>query len=106
MTPILLAQVNLEIQASRTTGTAPLYVFFDATSSSGLSETNDLVNSDFSWNFDTSNTDPDGSWEITKGMVAGHVFELPGTYEVSCTVSAPDGTTDTEIVNITVSEFE
>jgi len=39
-------------------------------------------------------------------MVAGHVFELPGTYEVSCTVSAPDGTTDTEIVNITVSEFD
>lgn len=99
------AQIDLSVEASKTEGVAPLYVFFDATSSSGLSEGNDLVNSDFSWNFDQNDTDPNGNWEITKGMVAGHVFEAPGTYEVSCTLTAPDGTTDTETISITVTEF-
>ena len=99
------AQVDLQIQTSRTSGTAPLYVFFDATSSTGLTDTNDLVNTDFSWNFDVNQTDPNGSWEETKGMVAGHVFEEPGNYTVNCTAIAPDGTTDSETINITVSAF-
>lgn len=103
---ISIAQITLNIEASRTTGVAPLYVFFDATSSAGLSEGNDLVNSDFSWNFDVSNTDPNGDWEITKGMVSGHVFEVPGTYEIRCTLTAPDGTVDIQSLNIVVSEFE
>lgn len=98
-------QLNLQIEASRTTGTAPLYVFFDATSTLGLADTNDLVNADFSWNFDQNGNDPLGNWEITKGMVAGHVFESPGNHTVACTLTAPDGTTDTETISITVSAF-
>ncbi len=102
---IASAQVSLNIQPSRSSGVAPLYVFFDATSSTGLEERNDLVNADFTWNFDVNDTDPNGKWEVTKGMVAGHVFEQPGSYEVLCKLTAPDGSTTTETVNIKVSEF-
>ncbi|MEM6265474.1 MAG: T9SS type A sorting domain-containing protein [Bacteroidota bacterium] len=101
----LFAQVNLNIQPSANSGIAPLYVFFDATTTTGLSDTNDLVNSDFQWNFDLTDTDPNGNWIITKGMVAGHAFEEPGTYIVQCTVTAPDGTTDTETDTIMVTAF-
>lgn len=101
----LSAQINLQIDPSRTSGVAPLYVFFDATATTGLTGDNDLAISDFSWNFDVNDTDSNGSWEQTKGMVAGHVFETPGTYDITCTLIAPDGTTDTETVIITVSEF-
>ncbi|MEM9338626.1 MAG: T9SS type A sorting domain-containing protein [Bacteroidota bacterium] len=98
-------EVNLEVTASRTSGAAPLYVFFDATESDGLEEGNDLVNADFSWNFDVEDTDPEGKWEKTKGMVAGHVFELPGNYQVSCRLTAPNGNTYFETIEINVSEF-
>lgn len=96
---------TLVIEPSRTSGTAPLYVFFDATSSTGLDGVNDLPNADFSWDFDVNNNDPSGNWELTKGMVAGHVFEAPGIYTVSCTMIARNGTVDTKEVEITVSEF-
>lgn len=102
----LFAQVVLNVEASRSEGVAPLYVFFDATSTVGLQEGNDLINSDFSWNFDVNNNDPDGTWELTKGMVAGHVFEEPGNYEVKCILTAPDATTYSETLIISVSEFQ
>lgn len=101
----IFSQVGLEIQASHTSGIAPLYVFFDATNSTGLVETNDLVNADFNWNFDITDTDPDGDWETIKGMVAGHVFEEAGTYSVQCSVTAADGSMDMETIDITVSAF-
>lgn len=104
LTPIF-AQLDLEIQPSRIKGVAPLYVFFDVTSTAGLTNTNDLVNADFHWNFDLNDNDPNGDWETVKGMVVGHVFEEPGTYTIQCTVTSPDGNTDTETIIITVSEF-
>ena len=102
---LLNAQVDLQIQPSCTTGAAPLYIFFDATNTTGLDSANDLVNSDFHWDFDINDTDPDGNWETTKGMVAGHVFEVAGTYTVQCRVTSPDGSVDTETIIITVSDF-
>ncbi|WP_339917965.1 T9SS type A sorting domain-containing protein [Yeosuana marina] len=101
----LYSQVNLQIQPSHTTGVAPLYVFFDATSTMGLVGANDLVNADFNWNFDLNDNDPNGNWETIKGMVVGHVFEEAGTYTVQCIITAPNGSTDTETVTITVSPF-
>ncbi|MDW3208329.1 MAG: choice-of-anchor Q domain-containing protein [Reichenbachiella sp.] len=100
----LLSQ-ELVIEPSRTAGVAPLYVFFDGTSSTGLEGVNDLPNADFSWDFDVNNAHSSGNWELTKGMVAGHVFEEPGTYTVSCTMIARNGSVDKEEVTITVSEF-
>ncbi|MBQ4801538.1 T9SS type A sorting domain-containing protein [Aquimarina sp. MMG015] len=101
----VIGQVTLQIETSRITGVAPLYVFFDATQSAGLDGTNDLTNSDFSWNFDTTNTDADGTWEISKGMVAGHVFEQPGIYTVQCTVTDPQGNVDMQTITITITSF-
>jgi hypothetical protein len=100
------SEVALQVTASRLTGTAPLYVFFDATASSGLSEGNDLVNADFTWQFDVQNTDPNGNWEEVKGMVAGHVFETPGTYEVRTQLINPDGLIDSTTLYIEVEEFD
>ena len=104
---LLFAQeLSLSIEASRTSGVAPLYVFFDGTSSAGIEQGNDLANSDFTWNFDKTDVDPDGHHEITKGMVAGHVFEIPGTYTVECILTNPEGLTHTNSIQITVEEFE
>lgn len=80
-------------------------MFFDATGTKGLNNVNDLVDADFHWNFDFNNNDPNGDWEVIKGMVAGHVFEESGTYTVQCTINAPDGSTDTQTVTINVSDF-
>ena len=101
----LVAQVNVQISPSKVSGVAPLYVFFDATTTTGLTGINDLALTDFTWNFDTGNIDPSGSWEQTKGMVAGHVFEEAGTYTVSCQATAPDGTVDIEALTVTVTSF-
>lgn len=101
----VFGQLDLIVNVNAVSGVAPFYAFFDATATTGLTGTNDLVNADFDWNFDAANTDPNGNWETTRGMVAGHVFETPGTYTVSCTVTAPDGSTDTESLSITVSAF-
>ncbi|HCX24642.1 MAG TPA: hypothetical protein DHN29_22190 [Cytophagales bacterium] len=105
-TMLYAQEINLDIEPSRTSGIAPLYVFFDATASTGIDEGNDLANSDFTWNFDKTDVDPDGRHEITKGMVVGHVFELPGTYTVECTLTNPEGLTHTNSIQITVEEFE
>ena len=96
---------ELRVQASRSSGVAPLYVFFDATSSTGLSQGNDFVNADFSWDFDLNNTDENSQWKNTKGMVAGHVFEIPGTYTVQCTLTTPNGASSTVTSTILVSDF-
>jgi hypothetical protein len=105
-TVLAQAAPSLSISPSRTSGVAPLYVFFDATGTTNLgSSPIALPEADFSWDFDTTNVDPTGKWEQTKGFVAGHVFEAPGTYTVSCTVTGADGTTDTDTVTITVSAF-
>lgn len=101
----LYSQLNLQVQPSRISGVAPLYVFFDATSTLGLEDTNALVNADFNWDFDASNTDPNGNWESIKGMVAGHVFEEAGIYTVACTATAPNGDIDTRLDTITVTPF-
>ncbi len=93
------------IVASRTSGIAPLFVFFDATAFSDLDGTMDLVNTDFSWDFDLTHNLPGGRWQETKGMVVGHVFEQPGSYTVRCTATSPNGQMMTEDLNITVSAF-
>ena len=101
----LTAQLNVQITPSRISGVAPLYVFFDATATTGLTGINDLALTDFTWNFDAGNIDPSGSWEQTKDMVAGHVFEEAGVYTISCQATAPDGSVDTETLTITVTSF-
>jgi hypothetical protein len=83
--------IGVSIEPSRTSGVAPLAVFFDASgttySATGASPFHDLV---YEWSFG----DPDsGTWSISGksknsalGPVAAHVFEQPGTYTVSVNV--------------------
>ncbi|WP_103069162.1 T9SS type A sorting domain-containing protein [Aquimarina sediminis] len=101
----VLGQIDIQIEASRSSGVAPLYVFFDATLSSGIEGANDTVNTDFLWNFDTTDTDPNGIRETSKGMVSGYVFEHPGVYTVQCLATDPDGNTDIQTIIITVNTF-
>lgn len=85
------AQITPQFSATRTTGVAPLGVFFDATSTThsdaSLDEFNDLT---YSWNF---GDDPTTAWTISgrsanraDGPVAAHLFENPGIYTVTLVV--------------------
>ncbi|CAM1372948.1 T9SS type A sorting domain-containing protein [Tenacibaculum xiamenense] len=101
----LKGQINLEINASSVSGTAPLYVFFDATESSGLQDGTDLINTDFSWNFDSTGLVQETTISKAKGMVSGFVFEEPGNYTVECTARDPEGNIETETIQISVLPF-
>ena len=81
------AAITADISPARTSGVAPLAVFFDATGTIDTDgSTNDFHDLTYSWDFD----DPDaGTWSfsglsknVAFGPVAGHVFETAGTYGV------------------------
>jgi hypothetical protein len=79
------------LTASRTSGVAPLAVFFDASGTTGV--TNAFHNVEYRWNFGDPGA---GRWSTgarpgvnsrneTTGPAAAHVFEAPGTYKVCMT---------------------
>ena len=74
--------LTLTVTPSRTSCTAPCAVFFDATGTTGLMNS-DYVNANFSWDFDSTGVNPTGAHRRTVGFVVGHVFDAPGTYQVS-----------------------
>jgi PKD repeat protein len=106
--------ISLSLVPGRTSGVAPLAVFFDATGTTATTTTKPFHHIEYRWDFG----DPAGSpvsgttWSTgsrpgvssrntATGAVAAHVFETPGTYTV--TLTAFDGTnTDTRTVTITV----
>ena len=90
------------ITASRTTCAAPCEVFFDATKTTGLTG-DDFVNAGFDWNFDTTKIDPAAAHQQAIGFNAGHVFEAPGTYQVSVIARDAAGHAGLSTVSITVS---
>jgi PKD repeat protein len=100
-------QIQLALEASRTTGVAPLAVFFDATATTHLDPVvrpfHDLG---FEWDFDDptagvwTESGKDKSWAT--GAVAAHVFETPGTYTVTVTAQDAAGEEAFESVGITV----
>lgn len=99
---------SLEVEASRTGGVGPLSVVFTASLPDVGGESPWFFDYEFSWNFG----DPEsGVWSTTgrsrntaKGPVAGHVFERPGTYQVSVSVSDGESVIDTETVTVTVED--
>lgn len=105
------AAINTVITPSRTTGVAPLSVFFDATDTTGLtdngffSDNAAYMDATFAWDFDADNTDPGGKYKNASGFIAGHVFEKPGTYRVHLDVYDADGETAAQDVTITVLPF-
>src|SRR6185503_7372788 len=92
------AAITLSAVAARTSGVAPLAVFFDATASTALATTRPFHELEYRWDFGDPGS---GTWangsragtssrNFASGPVAAHVFETPGTYTVC--VSASDGT--------------
>ncbi len=114
--PVTQASTSLiiaaNLAASRVSGVAPLYVNFDATSTTSTLSTNPTHELFYSWMFGDAGA---GNWAngvqsaglISKnaafGPVTGHVFETPGTYTVNLIVM--DGVnTVSKSVSITVQD--
>jgi hypothetical protein len=92
--------------AHRTSGVAPLAVFFDAVNdtaasspryrfawSSGVTQPTDLEGAQYIWDYGDSGS---GTWSTTgrskncaTGYTAAHVYETPGTYKVTLVVTDP-----------------
>ncbi len=101
----LRAAITPEIELSRTTGVAPLAVFVDATTSGGL-DGGDYINANFAWDFDGTGTDPTGKYTVTRGFVAAHVYETPGTYTIELTVHDRLGNAATATAQVVVTAFD
>ena len=107
------ANINLSLAPSRTSGVAPLSVFFDAsaTQTPNSSTINPFHDLEYRWNFGDTTA---GTWtygakpgtsskNLTAGPEAAHIFETPGTYTV--TLTAFDGTdVATKTTTITVTD--
>lgn len=101
---------------SRTSGVAPLYVFFDATGTTSTATTQPFHDVDYRWTFGETTGPGIGTWSTGSragmrsrnaayGPCAGHVFETPGTYTI--TVSAwYAGVAVTRDITITVADPE
>jgi hypothetical protein len=96
------APLTLTVTPSRTSCSAPCGVFFDATGTTGLSG-GDFVAANFDWDFDSTNVDPNGVHERGIGFATGHVFDVPGSYQVSVRVRDAAGQAGSTTIPITVS---
>jgi len=93
-TPESTPTINGVIGITRDQGIAPLAILVDGMSSSGLID-NDYVSAGFNWSFGDPNS---GSWSTTgqskdqaAGFLSAHVYEQPGTYQVSVQVQDAAG---------------
>ena len=101
-----VGSVQISFIPSRTSGVAPLAVNFDATGTTSSATDKPFRELDYSWNFGDSGS---GTWaesgksrNIAKGGVSAHVFDNPGTYNVSLTVKDSMGGLSTQNTTITV----
>lgn len=98
--------INLAMLPSRLTGVAPLSVFLDATgttiNTTATPAPKPFHDLEYQWNFGDANLSPPvggtntwntGSWATSSsrnsatGPVSAHVYETPGTYYVSLTIT-------------------
>lgn len=96
---------NVRIIESRTIGVAPLAVHFEAEATS-----EEFHSKDYTWDFGDS---AGGNWgtnnnskNSAKGAISAHVFETPGTYEVTLTVKNGAGDIQSAITQIIVEDPE
>jgi hypothetical protein len=101
--------ITAKVAATRVTGTAPLAVLFDASSTTATSGIDTFRQVTYSFNFG----DNRGlTWAVsgksknteTGGPIAAHVFDVPGTYTVTTTAKDASGNTSTTTVSITVAD--
>lgn len=86
---------------------APCFVFFNAQASSDLESTREFHELDYRWNFGDPNSGTlrtGGPANTTRGPLAGHMYETPGSYTVSLEVADPDGQTHSTTRSITVQD--
>lgn len=96
---------DVHIIESRTVGVAPLAVHFEAEATS-----EEFHSKDYTWDFGDS---AGGNWgtnnnskNSAKGAISAHVFETPGTYEVTLTVKNGVGDIQSAITQIIVEDPE
>ena len=89
--------IKPRVIASRTRCSAPCAVFFDATSTPGLSGS-DYTFANWSWDFN----DPTSPHKGTIGFIAAHTFDSPGTYHVTTRVRDIAGSVGATTTTITV----
>lgn len=92
--------ITIDLQASRTTGVAPLSVFFNATGTTSTGVTRTFHRLGFELDFD----DPTSPLPTSTGACSAHVFDAPGTYTVSLTVKDENGNTANVTVDITATD--
>ena len=104
--------ITISLSASRTTGTAPCGVYFDASGTTADGVTYPFHQLLYLWNFGDADS---GTWEngantaqsknFATGPVAAHLYETAGTYTVTLVVT--DGTvsaTATETITVTAAD--
>jgi len=100
--------------ASRTRGVAPLYVFFDATQDDSLlgppevDGHREFADVQYDWDFGDGEAGRWGTSGLSKnrasGYVAAHVYEAPGSYDVTLSVRTEAGDSEQHTVNILVED--
>ena len=106
------AAPTAQLTASRTSGTAPMAVFFDATGTTDTTTTLDTFR-ELGYQFNFGDPLP-GVWQYdslpknlqTGGPLAAHVFETPGTYVVNLTVKDASGNSSSASVTINVQSAD
>jgi hypothetical protein len=94
----------VNIIANRTSGVGPLYVFFSATSTLTAADGYADMEATYIWSFDTTGVDSYTKYNRVSGFVAGHVFNLAGTYTVRLDVFDKLGRHGYGITTITVTD--
>jgi PKD repeat protein len=101
-------ELRVDLVTARTSGVAPLAVFFDASGTTSPATSKPFHELRFQWDFGDPGS---GTWahsgrikNTATGPMAGHVFEEPGTYTVRVTVQDGDGNASTEQVTVEVDD--
>jgi hypothetical protein len=100
--------LEVVLEAARTSGVAPLAVFCDATATVSPTTDRPFHELRFEWDFGDPGS---GAWPHSGlsrneavGAVAGHVYEMPGTYIATLHVLDHDGNEGTRTIAIRVAD--